>query len=688
MTPELTAAYRQLEAGQLAGAQQAFQDLISQFPELDPAWNGLGICYERQQQIPQAQQAYTRALALNAQEPEYLNNLAACQLALGQISEAVDSLEQLSRLKPDAESYYNLAILLTHAEHMEDALHYLHKAVLMKPNWEFPQRQLFVILQTMSYEPSCLTFLRQHLQERPDDAFWHFALGIYHDERREIDVALRYYRSALQLNPALFEAYRSLISLHQGQSQYRQALDLATRLHEIENSPRSAMEILTSLQNPLPASRAEIEQMRERIESLLDYFLSHPETFESVKFGNYARPNIVNFYHAYHGENDRPLQEKLARFHKASLPPLHFELKANAKPRIGLVSLHFYDHSVMHLLLSCMEALLQADDFEVFVYFIHHPPASRIDDLTRRLEKQAAHFRYLPEHHLEAAQLIAGDNLDILIYPDLGMDTLTYTLALYRLARYQLTMPGHPITSGSPEIDFFLSGEHLEIPEGQQFYTEKLICLPGIPDYQAPRVPPLIERERLGLPAGNVYFCPMTTFKIHPDFDQVMRLIFEQDPEAKIAFLEFKNGLHTQLYARFQQTLPDFLERVHFFPWAPRRHFFQVLQAVDVILDTFYFGGGNTSYQALGLDRPLVALEMPWNKGRWTQAMYRLMGIEGLVGKDLEAYAQIAVRLATDKAWQAELREQIAARKQVLFNNPTWTQAVLDFCRHLVAKTA
>ncbi|HEY9842193.1 MAG TPA: hypothetical protein V6D23_17140, partial [Candidatus Obscuribacterales bacterium] len=112
------------------------------------------------------------------------------------------------------------------------------------------------------------------------------------------------------------------------------------------------------------------------------------------------------------------------------------------------------------------------------------------------------------------------------------------------------------------------------------------------------------------------------------------------------------------------------------------------LRAVDVILDTFPFGGGNTSYQALGLGCPIVCLDVPWMKGRWTQAMYRLMGMSELIAADPEAYVSLAVRVATDPAWQAELRQQIAARSATLFDNPAWSDALLGFCRELAAKPA
>ena len=267
------------------------------------------------------------------------------------------------------------------------------------------------------------------------------------------------------------------------------------------------------------------------------------------------------------------------------------------------------------------------------------------------------------------------------------MDSPSYLLALNRLAPCQMVLPGHPVTTGMKSMDYFISSAAVESPEAEQYYSEKLIRLPGLPDYTAPTAPVPVARNDLDLPDGNLYFCPMTIFKVHPDFDQMLLDILNLDTKAQIIFLQFKNQLHLPLQVRLQHTFSSQnLERIHFIPWSKPNIFYQRLQACDVILDTFYFGGGTTSYQALGLNCPIVTLNVPWNKGRWTQAMYRLMGIDGLVAETPEAYAQIAVKVATDKQWQAILRQQIAERKAILFNNPAWSEGLLNFCLEQVQK--
>lgn len=229
-------------------------------------------------------------------------------------------------------------------------------------------------------------------------------------------------------------------------------------------------------------------------------------------------------------------------------------------------------------------------------------------------------------------------------------------------------------------MDYFISGTGLEPLDGQIDFTENLVSLTGLPDYSRPAIPPPATRSELQLPEGPLYFCPMTLFKVHPDFDEMLQIILDHHLEAQIAFLENKNDIHKRLSKRLDMSIKRGRERIHFIPWSKQNIFFQRMRSADVILDTFYFGGGNTSYQAFGLGCPIVTLDCRWNKGRWTQALYQQMGLKGLVATSPEEYAKLAIQLASDAALNASWREKINAHNSVLFDNPTWSEALLDFC--------
>ena len=60
------------------------------------------------------------------------------------------------------------------------------------------------------------------------------------------------------------------------------------------------------------------------------------------------------------------------------------------------------------------------------------------------------------------------------------MSPLSMKLAGLRLAPIQATTWAHPVTSGFPTIDYFISNELMEAPRRGSHYTEEVFRLPKI----------------------------------------------------------------------------------------------------------------------------------------------------------------------------------------------------------------
>ena len=108
--------------------------------------------------------------------------------------------------------------------------------------------------------------------------------------------------------------------------------------------------------------------------------------------------------------------------------------------------------------------------------------------------------------------------------------------------------------------------------------------------------------------------------------------------------------------------------------------FMEVLCSADVLLDSFPFGGGNTSYQGFAAGVPIVTLAGEYLRGRGGLAHYRLMEIEGCVASSVDEYAKIALRLGTDKAYRDGIAAQIRDRRGVLYDD---TRVVEHFAQIL-----
>jgi predicted O-linked N-acetylglucosamine transferase (SPINDLY family) len=152
------------------------------------------------------------------------------------------------------------------------------------------------------------------------------------------------------------------------------------------------------------------------------------------------------------------------------------------------------------------------------------------DEVARGIRQSADEYVVLPAHVRRARQMIAERQLDILFYTDIGMDSYSYSLAFHRLAPVQCVTWGHPVTTGIPNIDYFLSSVLLEPDDADGHYTEHLVRLRGLPSYYYRPALPLQTRDRayFALPAdGHLYLCPQSLFKFHPDFDVLLGAILD-----------------------------------------------------------------------------------------------------------------------------------------------------------------
>jgi protein O-GlcNAc transferase len=388
----------------------------------------------------------------------------------------------------------------------------------------------------------------------------------------------------------------------------------------------------------------------------------------------------LDFYLAYHGGSDRPLKEAQVRALRAACPALTRDLcgparPRGARPRVGFLSSHLRDHTIGRLNEALVEGL-EAHGLQVVLLQVD-PPG---DPMAARLAG-AVESHVLGRDPFAARQRVAGLRLDLLHYPDLGMDPFMTWLAFSRLAPVQTVSWGHPMTTGLDTLDGFVASEGLVPPGTEEAFTEPVLRLPDpMVCWRPPEPPEAVPREAFGLPAeGTVYLCPQSPFKLHPRFDRVLAGIAQADPDGCIALMAPRAAAWTRaLRARLGRHLPDVDRRVVFLPGQPRHRYLALLAAADVLLDPFPFAGGHTSLEGLAVGTPIVTWPTHQLRGRITGTWYRAMGCEDLVAEGPEDYIDRAVRLGRDGALRQRVRTRIAARRDRIFHR---TEAVAAHAR-------
>jgi protein O-GlcNAc transferase len=389
-----------------------------------------------------------------------------------------------------------------------------------------------------------------------------------------------------------------------------------------------------------------------------------------------------NFFLAYQGENDRELQARYAALAARALDtadprwraPMRAETVTGRKIRIGFVSALLREHTVGRYFMRWITSL-DRERFDVRLYLL----ATAADGVTAAIIARAdrVHTFVGGEAAPSAiAPIIRADRLDILVFPELGMDQVTFALGAMRLAPRQYAAWGHPVTSGHPTIDAFLSCDAMEPSEGSEHYTERLIFLPGIGTQFVPAdLPARSGRESYSLPRdAQLLLCPQSLFKIHPDNDALFATVLVANPKAKLVLFA---GRHPAITDRFMRRLERCLEqyglsireRALVLPQMPHPDYLAVNLECDAMLDTLHWSGGQTSVDALRCALPIVTLPGTLMRARQSAAMLKLLGMNELIAADTDDYVRIATRLCADPAWRSSLSERIRERSGLLFGD-------------------
>ena len=660
------------DAGDRTGAIESLRRAIALHPALAPAHRFLGILLAESGEYWMALRSFERAIELEPDHARAWCNLGNAQRALGHVAEA--------------ESAYR-------------------RAVALQPDYPLAACNLAIVQRNLGRANEAETTLRQSLARQPAGKLFAPALTALADllrQRGALDEAAEWYGRAIGLAPSeSIDEHLGLASVLAERGDAERAR--AAYAHVARRKPanlRAALGLGLTLPMvyrdaaELAAARALYSHGLAELESGLDRFTGNV-TAERVLDGL----RWSNFFLAYQGENDRDLQTRYAAFVARAIDRVNPAWRAPISPRsvsgrrirIGFASAFLHFGTVgqyFHRWITRLDPRL----FEVFFYQLR----AADDPVIAAISARADHHRLcvgveaLPSR---VAPVIRSDALDVLVYPELGMDATSFALAALRLAPRQYAGWGHPVTTGHATVDGFFTCEVMEPPDGDAHYTEPLVRLPGIgTPYPRLTLPPPASREALGLPTGvPLLLCPQSMFKIHPDNDDVFARVVAQSPAAILVLFGERHPAITdrfmqRLSASFERHGLSIRERTRVFPRVSHEDYLGVNLACDLMLDTLHWSGGNTSLDALACGLPVVTLPGSFMRGRQSAGMLRLMGLPELIAAGEDDYVRIAAELAGDAGRRDAVRRTLRDRAELVFEDPAPMSALQTFLEASVTR--
>lgn len=678
-------------------AIQAQRNAITLDPKLLDSCLTLGRLLTEEGDLAQATAVYQQAIAQHPHSAHAHHVLGQVLLTQSQFSKAIATLETAHQLNSS-----DPKVLETLSEaYQAEATAYQIQAAFYLGFAYYRQNQLKEAAE--QYE-KFLSLSNALTDFNPVQRVYHH-LGDCYQKLSQLQLAIQTYRAAIERCPEAKDLYQNLINLLRQTGQTQAVIQVAAiaseKFPEIVLFQRDrwlSLPVLYQFPDEIFNYRKCFEKGLKNLAASI--CLDTPEAqLQTLRGLGYQ----TNFYLHYQGQNDRELQSQYGQLlHQTmrSLLPQWVQPRAmppipeNGKLRIGYISTCMWKQTVGMLFLGWLQ-YCDRQKFEIYSYHLH----AQSDEVTRKFQQASDRFYHLPApgsielNYVEkVSERIAQDQPHVLVFLDVGMHPYMSLLSSLRLAPVQCVTWGHPVTTGSPMVDYFLSSELMEPKNAEGHYSEKLIKLPGLSiAYTQPDLSKATQtRADFQFQEDAVlYLSCQTLFKYLPQYDYVFAAIAQKVPQAQFIFISHNNPVITQQFSqRLQRAFANYgLNSRDYCVLLPRlghQAYLSLNQIADVFLDTFSWSGGNTALEAIACGLPIVTCPGNMMRSRHSYAVLKMMGISETIASNEAGYIEIAIRLGLDSEWRNQVRHKIIQGHACLYQNADCVQALENFYQQAV----
>jgi predicted O-linked N-acetylglucosamine transferase (SPINDLY family) len=612
--------------GKLEEAAASYGRALSLKPDHVEAHFNLGAALQAQGKTAEAAASYRLALSLKPDHLQALMNLGNTLQGDGKLNEAIALYRRALTLRPDyAEAHCNLGNVLRAQGKLQDAAASYGRALSLKADFAEVHSNLSIVLLDQGKADEAEASCRRALFCKHDYADAHKNLGIILLEQGRTDEATAAFRQALTHRPDYAEARLGLAIA---------AIPVMTG--GVDESVGVTDTFSRALDDLTAWSQANPKKLGKAVGSSQPFYLAYrPMNITGLlsRYGDLACGAAADYW-----------QQQIDD-HRVVRPP---------RDRIRLVIVSGQvrrHHPVWEIVLRGLIARVDRQRFEIFLY----NTSATADEETAWAKNRVDRFVQGPKSVKDWLDDVTRDCPDIIFYPEVGMDPTTCALAALRLAPLQVAGWGHPVTTGLPTMDLFLSGEFLESPEADGHYREGLVRLPGtgVCTELRPAEPQHWDGPQRQSNVVRFVLCQQP-IKFDPADDALLTRIAKAVGPSEFWLISFRKlhwataTLRDRLAAAFLKEGLDPEAHLRVAPWLEPDAFSGFLDEMDVYLDCPAFSGYTTAWQAIHRGLPIVTLEGEFLRQRLAAGLLRQTGITDGIALSRDQYLNIAVRLAEE----------------------------------------
>jgi predicted O-linked N-acetylglucosamine transferase (SPINDLY family) len=651
-------------AGRWEQAEEGYRRALVQRPGWGEALDNLGLTLRMLGRNDEARRACLEAINHSPGLVGPHLNLGAIAKSEGNLLEAARCFHQAVELAPrHASAHTNLGIILAQQKNLAAGRRECEFAVELDPTSATCRNNLGLVLFLLGEEDRAADEFRAAIAIDPSfgDAFNNLGSALY--RLNDVAGALEAYRESVRLKESAI-ARKNLGSILEHACLWEDAAEsfrIASRLRQDD----MILQLRSHLVCPtVVLSTSQIDAYRES----LTQTLAEIETrgiHQSI--GDWLDADVrPSFAWQFHGRDDRPIRESLARIVARSFDIPRPKLRRSGKPTVGFLVAPGHEYAFVR----SIGGMFGLFDRNAWRSCVVGSPSS--EEKLRRQMGDALDFVPIPGDLEGMVTAIRQEPIDLVYHWEIATGAMNYLLPFCRPAPLQVTSWGIQVTSGISAVDYYLSSKWIEPDHAADVYTEKLVTLDTMLSYQRPMELPSkpLRRSDLGLPeTGTIYLCAQQLGKFHPEFDPLIEKILSENPAGYLVTTRSPfEPENRRLLDRWSRTLASVVHRIILLPKQVGPAYASLMLAADVVLDPIHFGGVNTTYDALSAGRASVTWPSGLHRGRYTLGCFRRMDLLDTVAGSAEEYVSIALRLAKDVEYRRSVEASLIERRDVLFD--------------------
>ena len=678
--------------GKINDAKNIYKKILEVKPDHFLALGNLGIIFSMEKKFHEAIELFNKVLKINPEYAQAYNNLGNVFFELSEFDKSLDHYKKAIKLDPNlSDAFNNLGNIYLKKENLDKAIENYESAISLDSNLskDKPYYNLGNIYRELGNIKKSIDYYNKAIDINPNSVDAYINLSISLNQNGEFTKAIESCKKAIEKDPKNVTALNNL-------GKYQQEIgneNLSITCYEkaIELKPKS-LRSKWLLMNTFPIIYKDSEQINyfnqhfEKNLQIMEDFLEKNNKLEKNQIIKTLNSS-TNFYLHYQGNDITSLQKRYASIvHKLTkyiYPQFHKKIPLNKSlkfVKVGFVSSFFFDHVISKLFKNWI-VKLNKDRFKSSVYHI----GSQNDYITGLIKENCSSF-YQEINIDKVINKIISDQIDVLIFLDIGMEPKMQILGSLKLAPIQCCAYGVPVTTGFKNIDYFLSGEIMETDFSQKYYSEKLVKLPAMGvDYDSPEK---IISDDISYDKNQdqiIFLSLQSNFKLLPQHDHLYFEIIRENPKCKFWFIGTKNKF---VAGKFKDRIAlmckeNSLVLDNFFIFHPQttyEKYMNLINKSDIILDSLDWSGLNTSLDALSLDKPIITLPSDFMRGRHTYGILKILKMEELVCYSKKDYVNLAIKLSKNINFRDNIIKKIKMNKKLIFSN----SKTIEFLEHFL----